>query len=105
MLLYTILPIADKIESVAATVCATVYDVVKLVRAFPVTVVADIAVRVWVPVTSPDKLPVKFVVLPALVAEPLRVPENAGAVTVPVKVGLSNTAMVFLVTVPELFVI
>ena len=63
---------------------------VKFVRAFPVTVVAEIAVALCVPVTSPDRLPVKLAALPEML--PVRLPENAGAVTVPVKVGDASGA-------------
>ena len=54
--------IADRIVSLAVILPA---PEVKPVRDFPVTVVAEIAVALCIPVTSPDSEPVKF---PALVA-------------------------------------
>ena len=57
----------------------------------PVTVVAEIAVALCVPVTSPARDPVKLPALPLTL--PVRGPLKAGAVTVPLNVGEASGAL------------
>ena len=74
-------------------------------RALPVTVVAEITVEPWLPVTSPLNEPVKLAALPETlpvtlpVSGPLNVP-----LVVPLNVGASVNASVLRVGVPELVV-
>ena len=79
--------IADRIVSVAVILPA---PEIKPVRDLPVTVAGEITVVLCGPVTSPDRLPVKLAELPEML--PVRLPMNAGAVTVPVKVGDASGA-------------